>query len=94
MTVTPWFADVLERFHEAREQWDFDREEWSYGYATEMAEYEEYYPKPRLQDFMKHMSRAEQGYRCISCGGEGFVRRRRWRHVEPGPHDHVFVTDV
>lgn len=51
-----WRELVTEAFHCARDAWERDADLIALGYDTEEREYAEKKPKPRLGDFMIHLS--------------------------------------
>lgn len=51
-----WRALVVEAWQAADEAWHRDRETVAIGYDTEEREYAEHHPRPRLGDFMRHLS--------------------------------------
>lgn len=51
-----WRELVTEAWRAALDAWEAKREEVAIGYATEMREFEEQFPRPRLADFMVHLS--------------------------------------
>ncbi|HEU5032710.1 MAG TPA: hypothetical protein VFV01_47860 [Spirillospora sp.] len=54
-----WRELVTDAFRSATQAWWLDREAVALGYPTEMAEYEAAHPRPRLKDFMVHLSRGQ-----------------------------------
>jgi len=51
-----WRETVVEAWSCAMHVWELDAEAASVGYATELAEWEETHPRPRLRDFMIHLA--------------------------------------
>lgn len=51
-----WRELVTEAWRTATLAWEADRERVALGYSTEMIEYEAAHPRPRLGDFMRHLS--------------------------------------
>lgn len=52
----PWRDSVVGAWRDATDAWLVERESVAIGYGTEMAEFEARTPRPRLRDFMIHMS--------------------------------------
>lgn len=52
-----WVQTCVDAWECATEAWLLEREAEAVGYTTEMAEFEAAHPRPRLQDFMVHMSK-------------------------------------
>lgn len=51
-----WRELVTDAFRSATAAWDLQAEAVAIGYATELREYAEQHPRPRLKDFMVHLS--------------------------------------
>lgn len=52
-----WWRDlVTDAWHSANHAWEQEREAVAIGYPTEMAEFAQHKPRPRLRDFMVHLS--------------------------------------
>lgn len=51
-----WRELVTEAWSSATHAWWLAREAEALGYDTEKGEYEEQHPRPRLRDFMEHLS--------------------------------------
>lgn len=51
-----WRELVTEAWHAADHAWWLERESVALGYPTEMREFESYHPRPKLRDFMTHLS--------------------------------------
>lgn len=51
-----WREYVTAAWRGAHDAWEAERERVAIGYATEEAEYEAAHPRPRLRDFMEHLS--------------------------------------
>lgn len=51
-----WREYVTDAFRTAQHAWELDAERVAIGYATELAEYTEQHPRPRLKDFLTHLS--------------------------------------
>jgi hypothetical protein len=51
-----WRELVTEAWSAALHAWWLEREAAAIGYATEQAEFEAQHPRPRLRDFMVHLS--------------------------------------
>lgn len=52
-----WWRDVVtDAWRCAMHAWELEAERVALGYATELAEYAEQHPRPRLKDFMVHLS--------------------------------------
>lgn len=55
-----WRELVTDAWRCADEAWQLQREEVAIGYRTEMAEFQAEIPRPRLGDFMSHLSLGER----------------------------------
>lgn len=51
-----WREYVVDAWRSADHAWWMARENAACGYATEMREYADRHPRPRLRDFMTHLS--------------------------------------
>lgn len=51
-----WREYVTDVYRAADHAWWLARENAAYGYHTEMREFAEAHPRPRLRDFMVHLS--------------------------------------
>lgn len=51
-----WREMVVDAWRTANHAWELEAERVALGYATELAEYAAEHPRPRLQDFMVHLS--------------------------------------
>lgn len=51
-----WREFITDAWRSADHAWWLDRENVATGYATEMREYAEAHPRPKLRDFMVHLS--------------------------------------
>lgn len=51
-----WLEDVHAAWRAANDAWEAEAEEVAIGYPTELAEFAARNPRPRLKDFMIHMS--------------------------------------
>lgn len=52
-----WWRDyVTDAFRSATHAWEAQAEAVAIGYATELAEFAARHPRPRLKDFMTHLS--------------------------------------
>lgn len=51
-----WREMVTEAWRSADQAWWLEREAVAVGYATEMAEFAQVKPRPKLRDFMVHLS--------------------------------------
>lgn len=51
-----WREYVVEAYRAADHAWWLARESTALGYSTEMREFAEHTPRPRLRDFMVHLS--------------------------------------
>jgi len=60
-----WLAAVLEDYYAAAQVWDNGREAVNYG-RTEVREYEEANPKPRLKDFLRAHGTANEKHAAIA----------------------------
>lgn len=55
-----WVQTVTDAWRSAMQAWELEAEAAAVGYATELAEFEAANPRPRLKDFMMHMSHGAQ----------------------------------
>ena len=55
-----WHETVYAAWQAATHAWEADREVVAIGYPTEMREYEEAHPRPRLRDFMVQLSHGKE----------------------------------
>lgn len=51
-----WREYVTDAWRSAMHAWERDAENVAMGYATELGEYAADHPRPRLRDFMEHLS--------------------------------------
>lgn len=51
--------EVTDAWRSATEAWEREAEDVAIGYKTELAEFASIKPRPRLKDFMVHLSRKE-----------------------------------
>lgn len=58
--ASPWVAQATEEYRDARLAWERDRENVALGYATEMREYGQERPAPRLADFLRQAAAARR----------------------------------
>lgn len=71
LTMTPrrkpnrWVQEITEAWRSATEAWERQAEAVALGYDTELAEYAAVNPKPRLKDFMVHMSQQAPWAPCL-----------------------------
>jgi hypothetical protein len=81
-----WREDVTDAWWMATQAWLLHRENVAIGYATEMAEFEEHHPRPRLADFMSALSAGTPPEQlgelfqfdvCPSCRGTGHQHPER-----------------
>lgn len=57
-----WREMVTDAWQNATDAWLAHREAVSLGYATEQVEFEREHPRPRLGDFMVHLSRGSWSF--------------------------------
>lgn len=54
-----WREYVVDAWRSATQAWELACEAEAIGYPTETAEYAEKHPRPRLKDFLIHLSRGQ-----------------------------------
>ena len=56
---SPWVQSITTAWRAANDAWEAEAERVALGYKTELAEFTANNPRPRLKDFMVHLSQKE-----------------------------------
>jgi hypothetical protein len=58
--LNPWVSMVYDAWRAAHDAWEAEAEHVAIGYDTELREFAATHPRPRLKDFMVHLSYGQQ----------------------------------